>query len=299
MLTTVHRNPSALAIWLYEQCELLGVEFCFNSSVTKVDLTLDSQVSGVHVRNTYDDVESGPGIPCSNLVLAAGPFTSGIFNGLFPNTPVKLENHVQSSDWFHVQTTAVDLQSATALSIPDAATSEERLDNEIVMIANATNNTIAISGTTTHIRHKDLDSSLAIEPSHGKISELKAVAANYLDAAHVDMGVKKNIVRRGRSELSIANDMRPIIKNVSTFGIGIGDGDAAEDRKASGVWLCYGFGKYGTMLAPGAAYLLVSKMFDGDSLSMGEDDDSRLLEDGHPRDEVKGKGKGKAKMRLS
>jgi glycine/D-amino acid oxidase-like deaminating enzyme len=280
----------SLAAWLYEQCRALNVEFYFEKSVSDVDFEAGSILSGIQIRNASGDPNSVAGIPCKNLVLAAGPFTTGIFGKLFKNTPLELENHVQGSDWFHIKTSAIGSRAGAAFRFPRAAEFENRMNNEIYMITNPSDKTITISGTTTHIKNTDMNAERAQEPSRGKTSELKLVAAKHLNEAEIDLK-KDNIVHRGRSELSVANGMRPIIDRVPASSIGLACKDEKEDCQPCGVWLCYGFGKFGTMLAPGAAKILVSKMFGGRSDSMVADDDFRLPR--HQKPQVEGKGKAK------
>ena len=132
----------------------------------------------------------------------------------------------------------------------------------------------------------------ADELSRGKIRELNTVASKYLSKKRLLVNNKVSIVGRGRSELSVANDGNPIIDKVSTSGLWISPGSSAADEHPCGVWLCYGFGRYGTMLAPGAARMLVSKMF-GKGPNV---DDSNFLLTQYVKTNDMGKGKGKAKQ---
>lgn len=272
---------------------MLNVEFHFETSISSVDFDADSVLAGVQLRNAFGDSNAVVNKPCRNLVLAAGPYTTGVFNSLFKETPLELENHVQGSDWFEVRTGAPGSGGSAAFRFPHAAESEDRLDNEIYMFTNSSKNGLIIAGTTTHIiRNKHLNSSLVHSPGRGKTSELKLVAAKYLNPAEVDTEQKDNIVHRGRSELSVANGMRPIIDRVPASGIGLACKDGKKDVQPCGVWLCYGFGKFGTMLAPGAASILVSRMFARWSVSMEAEEDFLLPRYLEPQ--ARGKGKAKA-----
>ena len=270
----------------------MDVRFCFEKSIFDVDFDTGSKLSSVQIRNASDDSNSAEGIPCRNLVLAAGPFTTRIFSKLFMNTPLELENHVQASNWFQVKTAAMMSGASAAFRFPHAAESEGRIDNEIYMITDPSDNSIAVSGIATHVRHIALSKDLAEESKHGKTSELKVVAAKVLKANETDVETKSNIIRRGCSELSVANGMRPIIDGVPASGIERAFNDEEDDSRPCGVWLCYGFGKFGTMLAPGAAKILVEKMFGKMSDLMAVHDDFRLPP--YQKPQTKGKGKAKA-----
>lgn len=250
-------------------------------------------LSSVHIQDIANNDTSTSRLPCSNLVLAAGPFTTRIFHKLFTNAPLILQNHVQQSHWFHVNTAAVK-KTDSALRLPDAAKDERKLENEIWMVPNAFNHVLCISGITTRVEDEDLSSNLAQVPGRKHTGELKAVAARYLDPDRVDVQSKSNIVERGRSELSVANGMRPIIDYVPTSGIRRDeDNTLRSSPDSSGVWLCYGFGKYGTTVAPGAAKILVSMLLGKMSEALPDEDQFGLTR--CVKTQVQGKGKGKQK----
>ena len=181
------------------------------------------------------------------------------------------------------------------------AESEERLGDEICVVVDSEKNTIAISGTAAHIRDKSLSISLVKDPSHGKVSELQKIAANCLNTTSVNVLEKITAGRRHRWELSVANGMRPIIDGVPGSRAGLSNTDAAVEMQVPhGVWLCYGFGNYGTVLAPGVAKILVARMGSNDE-DVSADVDAFRLPDQQPSEDadmmqVKAKGKGKAKV---
>jgi glycine/D-amino acid oxidase-like deaminating enzyme len=191
--------------------------------------------------------------------------------------------------------TAVGMEeNETALRIPNAAENEKKLENEILMVPNVSDDVLAVSGTITRIINEDLDFELAQKPGRGKTGELRGVAARYLAADRVHVKEKSNIVDRGRSELSVANGMRPIIDRVPASGVfKHASDDLLAGGVSGGVWLCYGFGKYGTMVASGAAKILVSKMFGKRSETVSAGDSFHLP--GYVQSQAKGKGKGKGK----
>ena len=177
--------------------------------------------------------------------------------------------------------TAVGMEEdETALRIPNAAENEKKLENEILIVPNVSDDVLAVSGTVSHTINEDLNFELAQRPARGKTGELRGVAAKYLDPDRVEVKEKSNIVDRGRSELSVANGMRPVIYRVPAWGV------------SGGVWLCYGFGKHGTMVAPGAAKILVSKMLGKRSDAVSADDSYRRP--GPVEPQAKGKGRAKA-----
>ena len=294
-----YRNPKYLASWVYEQCTTLGVDFYLEHKVVNVNYSAATGVAGVQICDVSTE-ESIIGVPCSNLVLAAGAFTTGIFETLFPKAPLKLENHLQSSDWFLVGSVQTEIDDNAAFRFPSAAESEERLNGEICMVIDAENDTIAISGMATHIRDKSLNTSLVKDPSHGKVSELRRVAADCVNTTLVNVQEKINTGHRRRWELSVANGMRPIIDGVPRSSLRPFNSDAVETQMPCGIWLCYGFGNYGTVLAPGVAKILLTRIGSNNEDVSANVDAFRLPYQLPSQDlgmvEFKGKGQGKARV---
>ena len=252
-----------------------------------MNLTPEPTLTSVAIEHASDETPS-TAIECTSLILCAGPFTTGILHHLLPSVLPDLENHVQGSDWFHVKMDGAGNIDDGAIRFPNAAQGEERLQGEVVVRPQVQEKVLAISGLTSNIRNKDLQPGLVKTPGRGKTSELKDVAAKLLNPAHVDLDSKLDIVDRGRSELSVANGLRPIIDMVPVSAIESSKASTMNGGRGSGIWLCYGFGQHGTMLAPGAAKLLVSKMLG----RVSEDDNFRVPAAPKPR--PKGKGKQRA-----
>ena len=62
--------------------------------MASADLTL----SNVLIRGKDHEDSPGELLVCHNLVLSAGPFTTGIFSELFKHSPIELSNFHQGSD---------------------------------------------------------------------------------------------------------------------------------------------------------------------------------------------------------
>lgn len=273
---------------------MLGVKFHFGHLVTNVKFSKEHNVSNVQIRDINDE-ESTTDVHCNNLVLAAGAFTTGIFNKLFATAPLELENNMRSAHWFRVKATPDFVDRNAAYRFPHAAESVDRLENEVYIVTDANDSTIVVSNIATSVASKHLNTSLVLDPSHGKISELKNVAARCIENKVADVLSKSNITTRGRSEISVANDMRPIIDTVTCSGIGLAGMDDLEGQQSCGLWLCYGFGKHGTMLAPGAARMTVSRIFGNREGMFADIDAFRLPTQLQLQTDSEGKGKGKGK----
>ena len=286
----MYSDPSALACWLYEQCRTLGVTFVLNRTVYAVGLATDLSLTHV-LTEASDTNDARSKLECCNLVVAAGAYTTGIFTQVFPESTLVLENHIQKAHWIHADHESVSDESSAAVRIPDAAASTERLGDEVVMALQPPSKILTISAISSSPVSRDLTSSNALDPGRGKVSDLRLVAAKYLNSEVFDIVDKNKYDWKGRSELSTGNSHNPIIDRVKPSGLGYVCTDE-EDMHPRGVWLCYGFGRYGTTLAPGAARMLVSRMIHG---CHGMDNyDFSLPEYTKPK--LNGKGKGRASL---
>lgn len=281
----------ALGVWLLNECKSLKVNLRFNHYVSDVG-TSDSGLSNVRLETMGSPGGSAEIIRCHNLILAAGPFTTGIFNDIFKGHSLKLENHVQGAHWYHVGLDRRGGEYDVGLRIPQAAKAEPRLEDEIRVVSRGGNMALEVSATAKGAVDKDLDRSAALTPRKGKTTELKSISAKYVNQTSLDVDKDGHvaILSKGRSELSVANGGRPIIDRVPASDLNMGSKDGTANGRLCDVWLCYGFGRYGTMLAPGAARMLVAKMF---GTSYGADDNAFSLPE-NVTHKSGGKGKGKA-----
>jgi hypothetical protein len=203
---------------------------------------------------------------------------------------VTLQNQVQTAHWFKIAFNGSPITEG-CLRFPEAAIKESRLHNEITMLARSTDNSIVVSGYHLRIEDHDIGSDDALNPGRGKTNQLKTLTAPYLNHDDLDVLDRDQTLSTGRAELSVGNDQAPIIDKIPASGLGLATMDESVDLHPDGVWLCYGFGRYGTVLAPGAARLLVSRMR-GDG---GDDTSFRKPPYERPAPEqLFGKGKGKA-----
>lgn len=159
------------------------------------------------------------------------------------------------------------------------------LEVGIRMVSRPTTRIIQVSGWETGDRNTKVHPQYALQPNTGRVREVRAAAAEYLDGIP---DIQEDA--RGRSLTSTANGGNPIIDKVPVSGLGRMC-DEELDRDPCGVWLCYGLGKHGTMLAPGAAHMLVSKMVGRPSEHDGYDFSLPM----YSRPEAKGKGKNKVR----
>ncbi|KAK5167028.1 uncharacterized protein LTR77_007757 [Saxophila tyrrhenica] len=282
-------DSTKLASWLLAECQNLDVSFRFNHTIANTSFDDYSKLTGIHLQD-YSKEGSFEALSCSNLILAAGPFTTYIFDQLFANQVVSIDNNIRAAHWFTISATIESAIDDVALRLPKAAATERKLQDQITMVARPTANTVKVTGFGAAVSKVRLPPEQALQARAAKTNELRALTAPYLNREGLNLKDKKQVQAAGRSELSTADGDAPIIDRVPASALGISTSNGA-DGYSNGVWLCYGFGRHGTLLAPGAARVLASKMFGG-----GEEMDGFGLPAYEvPEAQVHSKGKGKAK----
>lgn len=276
-----------MASWLYRECTRYGVKFIFGHQVTGYEMSTHLFLTHIYIAKANDRTARKK-LACNNLILAAGPFTTGIYNSLFKNSAVKLENNVQGVHGFKAVLDKKEDSEKMVIRLHDAAKDNERLENEVRMARFPLVPFLAVSAVSKTTSTRDFTPDDALSPSVGKSSDLRTIAANYLNHDGMDVADKKKHGQKFRFEICTANGNNPIIDKVPASALGfVVFGD--EDLCPFGVWLCYGFGQHGTTLAPGAARLLVSRIFYGEEGDSNYDFSLPMYE--KPEPDYEGNGK--------
>ena len=288
------RDSTALAFWLYEQCELLDITFRFNYAATGVQLSSDCAIEAIQLLNVKRPGQLPQKLTCSNLVVAAGPYSSWILRDLFKQQRLALENHVQRAQWFQATTQGLTKADEVILRVSTQPTKDGKIESDISILAQSEEQSLSVFGMSSSIKDQDLSHADARHDSEPRLTELRAVASAYLNN---DNGLvvteKASIIERGCADLSVANNGNPIIDKVPASALGRAPTEE-QDANPSGVWLCYGFGRHGTMLAPGTARMLVQKMVKGSCEADCFDFSIPVYTKIKPEDKGKGKTKAKA-----
>jgi glycine/D-amino acid oxidase-like deaminating enzyme len=222
----------------------------------------NTTLTGVTVESRASDQVYST-LPCANLILAVGPYTTHLLGDLFTNNTVGLEKNVFSAHWCTVISSTAPNTADVGLLLPEAAASERRLQAGIAMLGRPADNTIKLTAYSAHKRTDHLTSEDALRTRPGKTTELRGLLAPVLNTEMTDITEKKNMRAAGRSELCTANGEAPIIDRVPPSMLGVATTGEKDGSLEGGVWLCYGFRQYGTSLAPGAARMLASRIIGG------------------------------------
>lgn len=186
----------------------------------------------------------------TNLVLAAGPYTSQIFKDLRPSMSLELENHIQHRNVLEmsINPSLQEKDVTFHVTVP----TEGELEPELTMLKRsdpATNeHKLLISASDAQIENKTLNHLKArgLDFSELDLSHFQNLASSYLNANTL----AATSPTEARHYICTANNGNPIIDRVlleeapKTESV---EGNLWVDQN---IWLCYGFGNWGTFLAP-------------------------------------------------
>lgn len=256
------RNSAKFATWLYNECVQLEVVFRFQHIVTKNRFDPTHDITSIDIEPVGVEHPEPEHMPCSNLVFAAGAFTTGAFKKVFTKTSQALENRARLYEWFRFRAPHMAYKDDVGLIIPEAAAAVADLDDRVFMVAQPESKTVRVVG----LRAGPVDQDFQLEHALGNLgtgtTDLKSAVAPYISIEGfdpTDSKDKKHLMDKGRALTSTAKDGGPIMRKVPFSALGR-TSSTGDDSRSCGIWLCYGFGQHGTFLAPGAAKLLVQKM---------------------------------------
>ena len=233
----------------------MKVSTAFGSVVSGCKVSKSASLTDVYIEK--QDGSKGR-LRCQNLILAAGAFTTGILSDLFEHA-TELRNVTREVQRLHVELGAISDEDNVALVLPNATSSVDAL-RDITMSVCREDKQLNVSAMDKHTTLAHISGGLALQPRKAKTTELRQIVSRYLDHANMDITNKKIHHRAHRSYLSYASGRGPVIDEATPNMLGLNSSDVAASEH-SGIWLCYGFGHHGTTLAPGAAEVLVSKLF--------------------------------------
>lgn len=270
-------DPKKFATWAFEQCELLDIEFRFNHKPIAVFNDEDSDISSIVIENVNNGQQEE--LTCTNLIIASGPFTTGIYDDLFPEHSLAFENNVQYAVRLTAQIDGIAEAEVPSLYIPAGAIQNPKLEPAISLTGRYRDGTITLSAVRKRSTDKPLAPAHALTAPAGKKSDLPDILEQHInlrdpEAMDVDSGRKR---KRRTDSASPPAEARLVDSSASFIGT-----SGPEDRpiitkvphhllyeerikhassRRNGVWLCFGFGYYGTYLAPGAAKLMAKIFF--------------------------------------
>ncbi|KAK0278638.1 hypothetical protein LTR35_004337 [Friedmanniomyces endolithicus] len=247
--------------WLFEKCLKLGVRFFFNHHCVQTEGGSAIIIQNKMGLDHHDGARKT--LTCQNLVITAGPYTTAIFNRLYPASPLKIANKVQFGIWFPVAVDKLSDKDNVGLVFPDLAAEDAKLEDEVKMVGRPSSGHIIAAGLETDSMggSPGLDDALDLDiVNKGPIRHLRRLAGRRLG----EDAVTPENAPTGYALVSTSARNLPVIAKVPASALGTSHNRALDDR-LDGVWLCFGFGMRGTTLAPGAARALCRRLFGEES----------------------------------
>ena len=266
ILLTFRRSIDKLIDYYTEQCHKYDVIFECDTQPTAVHRDEEFNVIGIALKDSFGSLC----MACTNVVLAAGPFTPKLFAYLFPRSTIELHEHRISCDWFHMTVEspveftdpAVRLETGLELEGFHAVTAFPRPGA-------GQNGVIEVSAMLSDISDLEEDPAssepLAEPPSEASDAVRSEVAHMFPQGPYnfPTRGYGPRPVERtpgGSCIIGFGEGLAPTMMRVPASGLG-DVATAAQDERPSGVWLCYGFGYWGTTCAPAVARLMTALMW--------------------------------------
>lgn len=252
-------NPKMLSRWLQSHCEHLGVKFLFNEHPFAVERSSSGDLTGIHVEQWIERKRLVKTLPCKRMVIVAGPFSQDVLETLFPDRKLALDNDAILHQWMRINGIRIPRESnvGVILDMPDSETST----GPVQFAARRHHNAVEVSRCSRKtpddiITHKD-----ACRTRIGSTSEVRRIAGEILSSSNGRDAHLRNIgeyVHQANFLISTGNEGNPVIGKVPDWVTSATD--TSGETGSADVWLAYGFGNYGTTLAPGVGRLLVQAM---------------------------------------
>ncbi|KAI6805214.1 hypothetical protein KC327_g7438 [Hortaea werneckii] len=249
-------DTDSLIDHLLVDCRARGVSFIFNRSIDTATMK-SGKLSAITITDPHRKGRNAT-IQCQNLILAAGAYTSGIVQYLFPQNSLQLENHVRDAHWYHTLVPDMTKEDDIGLLFPTLAESDRLLDDKMIMVSSQEDEIISIIGQDRESKNISLSPADAMADHSGDrnaLRHLKRLIAERLRPVDGDRRYTK-----GSSLISSSNNGLPVLDAVPTSLL-FNTAESETCKQESGLWLCFGFGMYGTTLAPGAARAICRRMF--------------------------------------
>ncbi|KAI6856798.1 hypothetical protein KC343_g8078 [Hortaea werneckii] len=263
-------DTDSLIDYLLADCRSRGVSFIFNRSIDTATMK-SGKLSAIAITDPHRKGRNAT-IQCQNLILAAGAYTSGIVQYLFPQNSLKLENHVRDAHWYHTLVPDMTKEDDIGLLLPTIAESDRLLDDKMIMVSSQEDEIVSIIGQDRESKNIPLSPADAMADHPGDRNALRHLKRLIADRLRPVDGDRR--CTEGSSLISSSRNGLPVIDAVPTSLL-FNTTENEASRQESGLWLCFGFGMYGTTLAPGAARAICRRMF-GEPSGMNDGDLSLL-----------------------
>jgi glycine/D-amino acid oxidase-like deaminating enzyme len=254
--TVAQVDPQRLSRFLLQQCRDRGVRIHQPAGVLSVSKDIRDELAGVRIaKQQAQGGEEEVDIPCSRLIITAGPWTPSVFKGLFPSAKIKipitsLAGHslvLRTPRW----TKAMEDRGCHAVFASDPLGFSPELFSRLggeVYIAGLNDSTIPLPDPSTPAEIQ----SEAIETLKKTATRLLGLRGSKTDDLET--------IREGLCFRPVTSSGRPIISRLKD-GV-LGGGMKTRPGAEGGVFIAAGHGPWGISLSLGTGKVL-AEMVDG------------------------------------
>jgi glycine/D-amino acid oxidase-like deaminating enzyme len=215
-----------------------------NTKIFSANLSFSNQIQSLGV---VSGNEKQGTLQCDKLIIAAGPWTPGLFNTLFPDSKVDLQPAVDAGDWIICQNTDEPLKSSSDI----AAVFLDDIVGHKLEFAGRNDGTIWACCERNHS---------AIMPPVGEEAEPDDLAIHKLTdyAQEFIIGAEDSlkVVQSGRAFRPARKKGLPVIAAVPTRKLTRNGSWFGHGCIADSVYICSGHGSYGITLGIGSGRLI-------------------------------------------
>ncbi|KAJ9300257.1 hypothetical protein DTO271G3_2374 [Paecilomyces variotii] len=277
--TAAQVDPLRLCKYLMDTCISRGVQLHHPAEATSVITdSATGTITGVKVRDLKTQLESV--IPCTNLVISAGPWTPAVFKGLFPSSKARVRISQLAGYSLvlrsprHTDKLEREAYKGRSHAVFTTHPASCGFSPEIFSRRGAEIYIAGLNSTQIPLPSKAEEAKSLIQKDQiqklkdvsvrllGKLAEGSLVSSD--DAPNTD---DLEVLREGLCFRPVTNRGSPIISRVGDelLGAGIKTGSldgSSEGRKRGGVFIAAGHGPWGISLSLGTGKV-VAEMVDG------------------------------------
>lgn len=252
-------NPADFCRFLQKSCEEMGVQILLDTTITDVEIDSGSLRT---VSVLYNQKRRT--LECHSLVIAAGPWSETVLNGLFPDSRVRIPSSKKLSSgnylvikvpgWAGGQDTTVCHQIYL-----------DRLVGQKVDISSRPDGTLYVGGSLS--AQEGLPETTAdVHPQPDYVRKMKRLVEKVFSCSSEDV----EVLEVGRAYRPFLEHGRPIVAQVpldELLGMTHRRSIERRDIERGGVYLNVGHGCDGITLGPGSGKVMSELIEEGRSMS--------------------------------
>lgn len=244
----MNRDPLRLCQFLLKECLDVGINLHHPAKAVSILANKRNEIIGVRIQNTETGIETT--LPCSNLVIAAGVWSPGVFATLFPQSSYKLPvaslaGHslvVKSPRWSQEQ----EHQGCHAIFMVSQPGYSPEIFSRI-------GGHIYVAGlNSTSLPIPDIASDSKANVQQDAVAKLRNTARDVLGLGSKSKTDDLEVVRESLCFRPITDNGLPILSRVPDLLLGLG----RAQQWSGGVYVASGHGPWGISMSLGTGKVM-------------------------------------------